>query len=116
MKLSMKSTIILILTFLAFNKTSIGQSITNKTESSPPKIEKTIFACGASIDKVYIKYVIGLIKKVKPKVCFIPTAVYDDPLEIIKWYEDCSTLNVTPTVLKTYVQCDSSQLTFEEQL
>ena len=112
----MKSTIIIILALLFVNKNIFGQNFTNKTDTSTTKVEKTIFACGADIDKFYIKYVVGLTKKVRPKVCYIPTAVYDDPLEIIKWYENCSTLNVVPTVLKTYVESDPSQQTFEEQL
>lgn len=112
----MKSTIILFLVLLLVNKNMSGQSLTNKTGNSGTKVEKTIFACGADIDKVYIKYVVGLTKKVRPKVCYIPTAVYDDPLEIIKWYGNCSTLNVTPIVLNTYVESDQGQQTFEEQL
>ena len=112
----MKSTIIIILTLFLVNKKIFGQTFTNKPDTSTTKVEKTIFACGADIDKVYIKYIVGLIKKVRPNVCYIPTAVYDDPLEIIKWYENCSTLNVTTKVLKTYVESDPSQQTFEEQL
>ena len=112
----MKQAFIVILTLLLFNRSVIGQSPKPKIDTSTQKIEKTIFACGASIEKTYIKYVVALTKKVKPKICFIPTAVYDDPLAIIQWYEDCSTLNVIPSVLKTYVESDPSQQTFEEQL
>lgn len=112
----MKSTIIIILTLLLVNKNMHGQNFTSKMDTSTTTIQKTIFACGADINKIYIKYIVGLTKKARPKVCYIPTAVYDDPLEIIKWYENCSTLNITPTVLKTYVESDPGQQTFEEQL
>jgi dipeptidase E len=112
----MKSSIIIILTLLLVTKVIFGQSISSNRDTSTEKVEKTIFACGADINKVYIKYVVSLTKKVRPKVCYIPTAVYDDPLEIIKFYERCSDLNITTTVLKTYVESDSSQQTFEEQL
>jgi peptidase E len=112
----MKPILILIVTLLVVNKNILGQTTITKKDSSTTKVEKTIFACGADINKVYIKYVVGLTKKVRPKVCFIPTAVYDDPLEIIQWYEKCSELNVTPSVLKTYVESNPSQQTFEEQL
>jgi dipeptidase E len=112
----MKQAIIVILTLLLINRSVIGQSPKPKIDTSTQKIEKTIFACGASIEKTYIKYVVELTKKVKPKICFIPTAVYDDPLAIVQWYENCSTLNVIPSVLKTYVESDPKQQTFEEQL
>src|SRR2546423_4268218 len=112
----MKQAIVVILTLLLINKNVIGQSPKSKIDTSTQKIEKTIFACGASINKTYIKYVIELTKKIKPKACFIPTAAYDDPLEIIQWYENCSSLNVIPSVLKTYVESDPKQQTFEEQL
>jgi dipeptidase E len=116
MTLFMKPTTILILTILLISKNTFGQSSTSKIDTSVQKVDKTIFVCGASIDKVYIKYVVELTKKIRPKICYIPTAVYDDPLEIIQWYENCSTLNVIPTVLKTYVESDPKQQTFEEQL
>src|SRR5438477_2637377 len=112
----MKQAIVVILTLFLIHKNVYSQSATSKIDTSIQKVEKTIFACGASIDKVYIKYVVELTKKVRPKICYIPTAVYDDPLEIIKWYEYCSTLNVIPTVLKTYVESEPKQQTFEEQL
>ncbi len=112
----MKSLLIFILTILLVSKNIHGQNLSNKKDALATKVDKTIFACGADINKVYINYVVGLTKKVRPKVCFIPTAVYDDPLEIIQWYEKCSELNVTPTVLKTYVESNPNQQTFEEQL
>jgi dipeptidase E len=116
MTLFMKPTTIIILTILLISKNAFGQVSTSIIDPSTQKIDKTIFACGASIEKTYIEYVVELTKKVKPKICFIPTAVYDNPLAIIQWYEDCSTLNVIPTVLKTFIESDPNQQTFEEQL
>lgn len=112
----MKQTIVLVVILYAIHINLFGQSSNSKTNALVAKVERTIFACGADINKIYIKYVVGLTKKVRPKVCYIPTAVYDDPLEIIKFYEKCSDLNVSTIVLKTYVESDPNQQTFEEQL
>ncbi len=119
----MKQKITIVLTLFIFNITVLAQNTTTSKEASPKNIEKTIFVCGATMVSInqemtqkYIKYVAELTKKVKPKICFIPTATYDNPLNIIKWYEYCATINVVPSVLKTFVESDPKQLTFEEQL
>lgn len=95
---------------------SFRSKLYKQTDTSTASVEKAIFACGADFNGTYIRYVVALVKKAKPKVCFIPTAVHDDPYEFICWYEKKAKLNIRSSVLKNYFEFDSSQQTFEEQL
>lgn len=56
--------------------------------------EEIIFSYGGEINKPFIKYVVKLTNKPKPKICFIPTASLDNPYVIIHWYQLCHDLSV----------------------
>lgn len=62
----------------------------------------------------FVKYTAMLTGKSKPNMCFIPTASGDDEDYINSWYEVCSTLDVTPHVLKVWISSYSQKETYEE--
>ena len=81
-------------------------------------VDKIICISGSmSIDsKVFIKYIAALTGKSNPKICYIPTASADNPYGIVEWYSTCVDLPVRPFVLRTFLNADPSQQTFEETI
>jgi dipeptidase E len=75
---------------------------------------KTIFVTGGSFGKPYIQYLASLTTKPNPKICFIPTASADNSNSIANWYANCEDLNVRPYVLRTFINSNPNQKTFEE--
>lgn len=54
--------------------------------------------------------------KEKPNICFIPTASADDKDYIIRFYEVCKKLNVTPYVLEVWINSYEHKHSFESQI
>src|SRR5215510_7227602 len=100
--------------FLSFS--FLPGKITFAQDTTRRKIDKIICVSGSmSIDsKTFIKYVAALTGKPNPKVCYVPTASADNPYGIVEWYSTCVDLPVRPFVLRTFLNADSSQKTFEE--
>lgn len=62
----------------------------------------------------FVKYTAMLTGKRKPNICFIPTASGDDEDYINSWYLVCSSLDVTPHVLRVWISSYSQKETYEE--
>src|ERR1043165_7048641 len=84
------------------------------SQDSTKSINKTIFVTGGSFGKQYILYVASLTNKTNPKICFIPTASADNAGAIANWYATCEDLPVKPYVLRTFINSNPDQKTFEE--
>ncbi|HEV8272438.1 MAG TPA: hypothetical protein VGQ04_14105, partial [Chitinophagaceae bacterium] len=78
------------------------------------KNNKTIFVTGGSFGRPYILYVASLTNKPNPKICFVPTASADNANGIANWYATCEDLPVKPYVLRTFINSNPGQKTFEE--
>lgn len=112
----MKTFCILFLATIFICKTSFGQSGSINIETTKNQIEKTIFIYGGELNRVFIKYVVGLTHKPDPKICFIPTANADNDSYINYWYSSCVELPLKPYVLRTFINSDPNQMTFEEEI
>lgn len=77
---------------------------------------RKIFAYGGQLQKAFIQQVIDLTGKVKPKICFLPTASGDSPKSALMWSELCKGLSLEPSMLSIWVNSSPEQQTFEEQL
>lgn len=75
---------------------------------------KTIFITGGAFGKQYIQYVAALTNKQNPKICFVPTASADNPYAIAGFYSACEDLPVRPYILRTFINSNPSQKTWEE--
>ncbi len=106
-----KTWILLLITLFTFNISSC-QNQTKKARVDKQNVDKTIFVYGDGLDRVFIKYVIGLTHKNKPKICFFPTAAADDERVIGYWYKLCDDLPLRPDVLKTFISSSPEQKTF----
>ena len=77
---------------------------------------RTILAYGGQIQKAFVKQVITLTGKSKPKICFLPTASADNPYSVNMWYDVCHDLSIEPYWLSVWVNSDPRQQSFEEKL
>lgn len=77
-------------------------------------IDKKILVTGGVFNEKYVKYLAKLTGKADPKICFIPTATGDNPVNIIRWYTYCEDLPMRPYVLKSFIASTSSPKSFEE--
>lgn len=96
---------------------ALGQPATTTGIEKNPGDKVICISGSMSIDsKVFIKYIAALTGKTNPKVCYVPTASADNPYGIVEWYSTCVDLPVRPFVLRTFVNADSSQQTFEQTI
>jgi dipeptidase E len=77
---------------------------------------RTILAYGGALQKGFIKQVVTLTGKAKPKICYLPTASADNPYGVINFYDLCRDLSVEPYTLSVWVNSNPNQQTFEEKL
>lgn len=76
----------------------------------------TIFAFGGELQPGFVKEVIALTGKARPKICFLPTGTGDNPQVIIAWYNLCQDLPLQPYVLGVWVKSSPKNETFEQKL
>lgn len=105
--ITMKVIYFLVVIHLFYSSTAIGQDSTKN-------INKTIFVTGGSFGKPYILYVASLTNKTNPKICFVPTASADNANGIANWYANCEDLPIKPYVLRTFINSNPNQKSFEE--
>ena len=84
-----------------------------KTDATKP-MDKTIFVAGGGLNKTYITYVAELTNKPNPKICFVSTATGDSPNTILTWYANCEGLPIRPYVMRSFINSNTSPLSFEE--
>ena len=105
-----RSLLLSVLLFSAIADCPAQPQISSNTQT------KTIFAYGGDLNKDFLKYVIGLTKKPKPKICFLPTAGADNPYVVNYWYELSLDLPMTPSIQRMFINSSPGQKTFEENL
>ena len=84
--------------------------------AAPEPVRKTIFVYGNGMEKGFLRYVVGLTGKPKPRVLFLPTAAADDRRVIEYIYNLCKDLPLEPSVLVTFISSSPEQKTFEAQI
>ena len=83
-------------------------------QDTTKKADKTIFVTGGNFGRSYIQYLASLTNKPTPKICFVPTASADNAQSIANWYANCEDLPVKPYVLRTFINSNPNQKSFEE--
>ena len=78
--------------------------------------DQYIFPYGSGPNKLFIKEIIKLTGKAKPKICYLPTASGDSERGIIRWYDLVHDLSVVPSVQKVWISSYSQKFSFEEVL
>ena len=77
---------------------------------------RKIFACGAGLTPRFLKYLVSLTGKTSPKVCFLPTAVGDNPNNINTWYERSVSVGIIPFVQRMFISSYDQKESFEDFL
>lgn len=95
---------------VALSKVAIAEGLPS------PKITKKILLTGGAYGPVWMKYLIGLTGKDKPKICFMPTASGDNPAYINYWLESAKKLPIDPYVQRVFIESSSQKMSFEESL
>jgi len=106
-----------VFTTLTISMNATSQT-TNTANTDKGSADKIICVSGSMSNdsKAFIKYVAALTGKPNPKVCYVPTASADNPYGIVTWYSTCVDLPLRPFVLRTFLNADPSQETFEETI
>lgn len=78
--------------------------------------DQYIFPYGSGPNKLFIREIIKLTGKERPKICFLPTASGDSHTGIIRWYELVHDLPVQPSVQRVWISSYSQKVSFEEAL
>lgn len=78
--------------------------------------DQYIFPYGSGPNKLFIKEIIKLTGKERPKICFLPTASGDSESRIIRWYELVHDLPVEPSVQRVWISSYNQKVSFEENL
>jgi dipeptidase E len=112
----MKSRWIPILITLLVSSSIPGQGQDRPARADHGLGRKTIFVYGNGMERSFIRYVIDLTGKDKPKVCFLPTAAGDD--HRVAGYIDalCKGLPLEPSIMMTFISSSPGQKSFEEQI
>ena len=99
----MRKSIILFVVFIFSVTNAIGQ-------------DQYIFPYGGGQNKLFIKEIIKLTGKERPKICYLPTASGDSERNIIRWYDLVHDLSVEPYVQKVWISSYNQKVSFEEVL
>ncbi|TRZ46338.1 peptidase E [Robertkochia solimangrovi] len=78
--------------------------------------DQYIFPFGSGPNKLFMKEIIQLTGKERPKICYLPTASGDSERGIIRWYELVNDLPVEPYVQGVWISSYRQKQTFEEVL
>ena len=76
--------------------------------------DQYIFPSGSGPNKLFMKEIIKLTGKERPKICFLPTASGDSERSIIRWYELTHDLSIEPSVQRVWISSYRQKQTFEE--
>jgi peptidase E len=81
-----------------------------------PTATRKILIAGGGFNDVFIRYMATLTGEPRPRLCYLPTASADDPTGIIKWYQDCSALEVVPSVQRSFINSYQQTQSFADVL
>ncbi len=101
---------------LSSSAVSLGLPAEAMANASAPNTARKIFAWGGATDKAIANYLIKLIGKENPKVCFVPSATGDSVVSINNWYALMEGVPMRPHVMKVYINSYSTKESFEETL
>lgn len=78
--------------------------------------DQYIFPYGGGQNKLFIKEIIKLTGKERPKICYLPTASGDSEQSIIRWYDLVHDLSVEPYIQRVWISSYNQKISFEDFL
>ncbi len=85
------------------------------TDTRPSATRKILIA-GGGFNAAFIRYMAELTGKQRPKILYLPTASADDQGGIIRFYHECSRLDVEPQVQTSFIESLSQKRGWDEVL
>ncbi len=89
--------------------------LANTTSNLQQKSRKILIA-GGGFRTTFIQYMAELTGKDRPRLCYLPTASADRESGIIRWYENCASLNVVPFVQRSFISSYSMEQSWRDVL
>ena len=77
---------------------------------------RKILIAGGGFGTTFIRYMASLTGKERPRLCYLPTASADRESGIIRWFQNCAPLNVTPLVQESFISSYRMQQSWDEVL
>lgn len=77
---------------------------------------RQILIAGGGFGTAFIRYMAELTGKDRPRLCYLPTASADRESGIIRWYENCAPLNVTPSVQQSFISSYNMDQSWQDAL
>jgi len=81
---------------------------------STPK--RKILIAGGGFNTPFIRYMVTLTGKPRPRMCYLPTANADSPAGSISWFRMCAPMNVTPFVQESFIASTQQSQSWEDVL
>jgi dipeptidase E len=85
-------------------------------ESASRQTPRQILIAGGGFGTEFIRYMAELTGKDRPRLCYLPTASADRESGIIRWYENCAPLEVTPLVQQSFISSYNMDQSWQDVL
>jgi peptidase E len=82
--------------------------------SAPRAATRKILIAGGGFGTAFIRYMAALTGKPRPRICYLPTASADSAGGTIRFFENCATLDVIPSVQESFISSYSTDRSWEE--
>lgn len=92
------------------------QTLMADEAASQQATPRQILIAGGGFGTAFIRYMAELTGKDRPKLCYLPTASADRESGIIRWYENCAPLDVTPSVQESFISSYSMSQSWRDVL
>ena len=81
-----------------------------------PRATRRILVAGGNYNTAFIRYMAALSGKVRPRICYLPTASADRADSSLAFFRSCAPLNVEPFVQETFIESLTQKLGWDEVL
>lgn len=75
---------------------------------------RRILITGGNFGTTVVRFMVSLIAKPRPRLCYLPTAAADSPAAALAWYRTCAPLNVEPFVQPAFIESTTQRLSWED--
>ena len=77
---------------------------------------RKILIAGGGFDVAFVRYMATLTGRARPRLCYLPTAVGDDPRAVVAWFKACATLDVDAFVQESFINSYEQKQGWDEVL
>jgi len=77
---------------------------------------RKILIAGGGFGTTFLRYMATLTGNDRPRLCYLPTASADRESGIIRWFQNCAPLEVTPFVQRSFISSYSQEESWDEVL